>query len=95
MGAADTLVVTGLDVMGGVAVFAGTRVPIDIVLESVAAGVDFGRLKASYAFLTEAHLQAARVYEEAHPRRCRPPKLAEVNPPETRRVTKVVRRAPD
>jgi uncharacterized protein (DUF433 family) len=79
--------------MGGAAVFAGTRVPIDIVLGSVAAGVDVQRLKASYPFLTEAHLQAARVYEEVHPRRGRPRRLGEINPPETRRVTKVVRRA--
>jgi uncharacterized protein (DUF433 family) len=90
---ADELVVTSPDVMGGAAVFAGTRVPIDTVLGSVAAGVDVQRLKASYPFLTEAHFHAARVYEEVHPRRGRPRRLAEINPPETRRVTKVVRRA--
>lgn len=90
---ADALVMTSADVMGGVAVFAGTRVPIDIVLGSAAAGVDAQRLKAAYPFLTDAHFQAARVYENVHPRRGRPRRLAEINPPETRRVSKVVRRA--
>lgn len=89
---ADAVVVTSSEVMGGAAVFAGTRVPIDIVLGSIAAGADVQRLRASYPFLTEAHLQSARVYQEVHPRRGRPRRLAEINPSETRRITKVVRR---
>jgi len=90
---AEALVTTSPEVMGGAAVFAGTRVPIEIVLGSVAAGVDMDRLRASYPFLTDAHVRAARVYEEVHPRRGRPRRLADTNPPATRRVTRVVRRA--
>ena len=88
---ADALVATDPAVMGGMAVFAGTRVPVDTVLGSLSAKVDMARLKASYPFLTEAHIQAARIHEEVHPRRGRPRRLADVNPPETRRVTRVVR----
>jgi uncharacterized protein (DUF433 family) len=79
--------------MGGATVFAGTRVPIDTVLGSMAAGVDGDRLRASYPFLTDAHLQAARVCDEVHPRGGRPRRLADVNPPESRRITRVVRPA--
>ena len=90
---AEALVTAGPEVMGGAAVFAGTRVPIEIVLGSVAAGVDIDRLRASYPFLTDAHVRAARVYEEVHPRRGRPRRSAATDPPATRRVTRVVRPA--
>jgi uncharacterized protein (DUF433 family) len=89
---AHALVTLSQDVMGGVAVFAGTRVPLDMVLGSIAAGVDMDRLKASYAFLTDAHIQAARVYDEVHPRRGRPRRLADTNATSLRRVNRVVRR---
>jgi len=90
---ADALVTVSADVMGGAAVFAGTRVPIDIVLGSIVAGTSMDRLKASYPFLTETHVQAAQVYEEVHPRRGRPRRLADTNPTMTPRVRRVVRLA--
>ena len=90
---ADVLVITDPEVMGGVPVFAGTRVPVSIVLGSVAAGIQLDRLKASYPFLTEAHIQSAKVYDEVHPRRGRPRRIADVNPEFQRRVTRVVRRS--
>ena len=86
------MVTTDPEVMGGVPVFAGTRVPVGIVLGSLATGVHLDRLKASYPFLTEAHIQAAKVYEAVHPRRGRPPRIADVNPELSRRVTRVVKR---
>lgn len=89
---ADALVTTDPAVMGGVPVFAGTRVPVGIVLGSLAADVHLDRLKASYPFLTEAHIQSAKVYEAVHPRRGRPPRIADVNPELSRRVTRVVKR---
>lgn len=89
---ADALVTTDTAVMGGVPVFAGTRVPVGIVLGSLATGIRLDRLKASYPFLTEAHIQAAKVYEAVHPRRGRPPRIADVNPELSRRVTRVVKR---
>lgn len=90
---ADALVTTDPEVMGGVPVFAGTRVPVAVVLASLVAGVRLGRLQASYPFLTEAHIQSAKVYEEVHPRRGRPRRIADVNPELARRVTRVIKRA--
>jgi uncharacterized protein (DUF433 family) len=64
----DQLVTANPKVMGGRPVFAGSRVPIEIVLSSLAAGVDLEELKLSYPFLTSAHVEAARTYEQEHPR---------------------------
>ena len=74
------LVASNPEIMGGMPVFAGTRVPIEIVLASAAAGADMNQLRAAYSFLTNAHLEAARVYTEAHPRREPPRRLSETNP---------------
>lgn len=59
---ADALVSDTPDIMGGITVFAGTRVPIDIVLSSLDAGIGMDRLCASYPFLTDMHIRAAEVY---------------------------------
>ena len=61
------LVTANPKVMGGMPVFAGSRVPIEIVLSSLKAGVDLEELKLSYPFLTPAHVEAARAYEQEHP----------------------------
>jgi uncharacterized protein (DUF433 family) len=89
---AAALVTTDAEIMGGVPVFTGTRVPIEIVLGSLARGVEMSRLKASYPFLTESHVQAARVYVKVHPRRGRPRRIGESNPRLPRRVTRIVKR---
>ena len=67
-------------IMNGCPVFAGTRVPIDDVLASLAAGIDMSRIRDSYPFLTQAHVQEARAYAEAHPGRNRPQSVSEAHP---------------
>lgn len=89
---ADALVTADPEVMGGVPVFAGTRAPVAIVLGSLATGIGLDRLKGAYPFLTEAHIQAAKVYEEVHPRRGRPRRLADLNPEISSRVSRVIKR---
>ncbi len=64
----DQLVVVNPAVMGGMPTFAGSRVPIEAVLSSLAAGVDLDELKLSYSFLTPAHIEAAQAYAQAQPR---------------------------
>ena len=90
---AEALITTDTQVMAGAPVFAGTRVPVDTVLASLEAGVDLPRLQASFPFLTQAHVGAARVYSQVHPRRGRPRRLGEVNPDAVRRSARVVRTA--
>ena len=64
----DQLVTVNPAVMGGMPVFAGSRVPIETVLSSLAAGVDLEELKLSYPLLTPAHIEAAQAYAQVHPR---------------------------
>ncbi len=89
---ATALVSTDDGVMNGTPVFAGTRVPIDIILASLKEGVGLDRLQASYPFLTEAHVQAAKVYEQVHPRRGRPRRFAEASPTASPVSTRTIRR---
>ena len=90
---ADMLVTTDPNVMAGTACFAGTRVPIDSVLSSLEEGEALARLQSSYPFLTEAHVDAARVYLLVRPRRGRPRKLSDRSPVLKPRVSKVVKPA--
>ena len=50
------------DVMNGVPCFAGTRVPIDIVLAFVDKGMSLTEVCKHYAFVTPDHVAAARAY---------------------------------
>jgi uncharacterized protein (DUF433 family) len=88
---ADSMVRTDPQIMGGAPVFAGTRIPIDVVLSSLAGGASMSRLKASYPFLTDTHIHAAKVFQQVHPKRGRPRRLADANAALTRRVARVVR----
>ena len=63
------------EVMGGLPCFAGTRVPVGIVLGALAEGITLDQLLEDYSFLTDAHVAAARVYAEVHPRRGRQRRL--------------------
>ncbi|HEV7136926.1 MAG TPA: DUF433 domain-containing protein, partial [Steroidobacteraceae bacterium] len=71
---AESLVNIDRQIMGGAPVFAGTRVPVETVVASLNKGIDIGRILKAYPFLTQAHLEAAKVYAEVHPRRGRPSK---------------------
>lgn len=57
------------EVMGGVPVFAGSRLPIQTLLDCIDAGDDWSRLVRSWPFLAPAHVRAAREYLAAYPSR--------------------------
>jgi uncharacterized protein (DUF433 family)/transcriptional regulator with XRE-family HTH domain len=88
------LVTTNPKVMGGMPVFAGSRVPIEIALSSLEAGVDLEELKLSYPFLTPAHLDAARAYEQEHPRAKSPAAGSRAPSAWKAKSRRVTRRAP-
>jgi uncharacterized protein (DUF433 family) len=71
---AQKLITVDPEILGGAPVFAGTRVPVDTVTASLKNGIDRKRILASYPFLTDEHMEAARVYSEVYPRRGRPTK---------------------
>jgi len=74
---ANALVQEDLDMMGGLPVFSGTRVPIEVVVASLEKGIDKQRIVAAYPFLTDERIEAARVYALVHPRRGRPRRISE------------------
>lgn len=57
------------DILGGVPVFVGSRLPIATLLACVDAGNDWDRMVGSWPFLTPAHVQAARKYSGSRPAR--------------------------
>jgi uncharacterized protein (DUF433 family) len=57
------------EVMSGVPVFVGSRLPVRTLLACVDAGEDWDRLVDSWPFLTPAHVEAARQYLAEHPSR--------------------------
>jgi len=54
-------------IMNGTPVFAGTRVPIKMVLELLDSGVDREELDQSYPFLRDQHIEEAREYLRNYP----------------------------
>ncbi len=49
-------------VLSGQAVIAGTRVPVSVVLDCLAAGMSPGQIVAEYPTLTSESVQAAAAY---------------------------------
>ena len=71
---AESLISTDPRIMGGVPVFAGTRVRVETVTASLNKGIDGARILKAYPSLTKEHLEAAKVHAEVHPKRGRPNK---------------------
>lgn len=83
------LVMADSMVMGGTPVFAGTRVPIELVLDLIDKEVDWEELTASYPFLTDKHIEAAREYLKDPPTAQRtPPRVPDSLRLKSRRVVK-------
>ena len=57
---------TRRDVLGGTAVFAGSRLPIATLLACVDAGDSWARIVASWPWVTVEHVEAARRWVAEH-----------------------------
>jgi HTH-type transcriptional regulator/antitoxin HipB len=68
------LITADPDVMGGLAVFTGTRVPVETVLTSLEKGLARTRLLELFPALTDEHIEAGKLYMDVHRRRGRPSK---------------------
>ena len=55
----DSLIVSDPDVMGGKPVIAGTRITVEFLLESLAAGESSSEILAAYPHITAEALKAA------------------------------------
>lgn len=72
LAAANRLVSVDPEIMGGLPVLKGTRVPIDTVLAMKKAGSSIDDIKKHYPHVTEQQIDAAEVYRIVNPRRGRP-----------------------
>jgi uncharacterized protein (DUF433 family) len=61
------------DVLGGVPVFKGTRIPVRDVAASLKKGIAKSRILAAYPSLNERLLELGAIYADATPARGRPP----------------------
>jgi uncharacterized protein (DUF433 family) len=72
LAAAREMVVSDPDVLGGVPVVRGTRVPVHDIAASIAAGLPTDRILAAYPSLNADKVELATIYAEANPARGRP-----------------------
>jgi uncharacterized protein (DUF433 family) len=72
LAAARQIVVSDPQLLGGVPVVRGTRVPVHDVAASVVAGLPMDRILAAYPSLDADRIELAAIYAEANPARGRP-----------------------
>jgi len=72
LSAARAMVISDPEILGGVPVLRGTRVPVHDVAASVAADLPMSRILAAYPSLNPAQIALAAIYAEANPARGRP-----------------------
>jgi uncharacterized protein (DUF433 family) len=70
---ASRQIVCNPDILGGLPVFKGTRVPVDTVLAYLQSGASAQEIALDFDGIGEAQLEAARIWQQVHPRRGRPP----------------------
>ncbi|MDA9448260.1 DUF433 domain-containing protein [Bradyrhizobium sp. CCBAU 21360] len=72
LSAAQKMVVSDPEVLGGLPIVRGTRVPVYDIAASVAAGIPTNRIVAAYPSLDADKIELAAIYAEANPVRGRP-----------------------
>jgi uncharacterized protein (DUF433 family) len=75
--AAEAAVTRSSAVMGGEPVFKGTRIPVRLVASMLDRDASEAEILDGYPKLERRHLELARIWAAAHPRRGRPKTLAE------------------
>jgi uncharacterized protein (DUF433 family) len=68
---AERLARTDADVLGGVPVFRGSRIPIHMIAELLSQSETVEQLRAGYPRLTPEMIRLAPIYAAAHPQRGR------------------------
>ena len=69
---AEHMVTADAEIMGGVPVVAGTRIPVSAVSDMLSQGATLEEIVEGYPSLSAAQVRLAQVYSSAHPRRGRP-----------------------
>jgi uncharacterized protein (DUF433 family) len=69
---AERLADIDIDILGGVPVFRGTRIPIHMIADLLRQGETAEKLRKGYPRLTDEMIRLAPIYAGAHPLRGRP-----------------------
>ena len=77
LNAAEAAVTRNSKVMGGEPVFKDTRIPVRLIASMLDQGVSEAEILDGYPKLDARHLEFARIWTAAHPRRGRPKTLAD------------------
>ena len=75
--AAEAAIVRNDAIMGGEPVFRGTRIPVRLIATMLDEGVENAEILDGYPKLDPRHLELARLWVAAHPRRGRPKSVAD------------------
>ena len=75
--AAEAAVIRSSAIMGGEPVFKGTRIPVRLIASMLDQGAGEAEILDGYPKLEARHLELARLWAAAHPRRGRPKTLAD------------------
>lgn len=72
---ARAMVTEDPDILGGMPVIAGTRIPVHDVAASARKNIPAERILRAYPALSPRHIELAQVYADAHPPRGRPARV--------------------
>ena len=72
----DDTIISDPEILGGMPVIKGTRVPVYELAASVKPGVSRDRILAAYPTIQEHHLDLAVSYAEAHPLKQQPRRVS-------------------
>lgn len=85
---AEQIVDCNPNILGGIPVFRGTRVPVHLIADMANSGVPVSEILENYPSLNEDQVTLSAVYAKAYPKRGRPP----VQPWSEKRVLRRTRR---
>jgi uncharacterized protein (DUF433 family) len=74
---AEAIVVVDPDILGGMPVIKGTRIPVHDVAASVRKNIPVERILHAYPGLTEQKMALAKLWSDAHPPRGKPRRVAD------------------
>jgi uncharacterized protein (DUF433 family) len=77
---AEELVECNPDIMSGMPVLKGTRIPVEMIASTTKLENGLEQVKDAYPYLTDRQIEAAKVYATVHQRRGRQPRLKDANP---------------
>ena len=70
---AEEMVISDPEIMGGVPLYRGTRIPVELIAEMLRQGANAEEILEGYPALDREKVELAALYVQAFPRRGRPP----------------------